>query len=94
VIALAFFPPAPTAVGVLKVVKTVQALPRDSLELFQISTTRRMRGRSARHFDTAEDLTFTLVKEADGWKVDDVASHNKDFPYSLKAIMEAPLATQ
>ena len=47
-----------------------------------------------KNFDTAEDLTFTLVKEADGWKVDDVVSHNKDFPYSLKAIMEAPLETQ
>jgi hypothetical protein len=47
-----------------------------------------------KNFDTAEDLNFTLVKEADGWKVDDVVSHNKDFPYSLKAIMEAPLETQ
>ena len=45
-----------------------------------------------KNFDLAEDLTFTLVKEADGWKVDDVSSANKDFPYSLKAIMEAPLA--
>ena len=44
-----------------------------------------------KNFDLAEDLTFTLVKEADGWKVDDVSSANKDFPYSLKAIMEAPL---
>jgi hypothetical protein len=47
-----------------------------------------------KNFDLAEDMTFTLVKEADGWKVDDVTSHNKDFPYSLKAIMEAPLGTQ
>lgn len=31
------------------------------------------------------------AKEADGWKVDDVSSANKDFPYSLKAILEAPL---
>lgn len=45
------------------------------------------------NFDLAEDLTFTLVKEADGWKVDDVESHNKDYPYSLKAIMEGPLVT-
>jgi hypothetical protein len=43
------------------------------------------------NFDLAEDLTFTLVKEKDGWKIDDVVSHNKDFPYSLKAIMEGPL---
>jgi len=45
-----------------------------------------------KNFDLAEDMTFTLVKEADGWKIDDVVSANKDFPYSLKAIMEAPLA--
>lgn len=38
-----------------------------------------------------EDLMFHLVKEADGWKVDDVVSSNKDFPYSLKAIMSAPM---
>jgi hypothetical protein len=44
-----------------------------------------------KNFDLAEDLTFRLVKEADGWKVDDVISANKDFPYSLKAIMEGPL---
>jgi len=44
-----------------------------------------------KNMDSAEDLTFTLVKEADGWKIDDVVSHNKDYPYSLKAIMEGPL---
>lgn len=38
-----------------------------------------------------EDLMFHLVRETDGWKVDDVVSSNKDFPYSLKAIMSAPL---
>ena len=47
-----------------------------------------------KNMDSAEDLTFTLVKEADGWKVDDVVSHNKDYPYSLKAIMEGPLTTE
>ena len=45
-----------------------------------------------KNFDAAEDLMFTLVEEADGWKVDDVVSSNKDFPYSLKAIMEGPLS--
>ncbi|HVY52740.1 MAG TPA: DUF3828 domain-containing protein [Devosia sp.] len=45
------------------------------------------------NFDLGEDLTFTLVREADGWKIDDVTSANKDFPYSLKAIMEGPLDT-
>ena len=43
-----------------------------------------------KNFDTPDALTFTLVKEADGWKVDDVVNSNKDFPYSLKAIMEGP----
>ena len=46
-----------------------------------------------KNFDSAEDLTFTLVKEADGWKIDDVSSSNKDYPYDLKAIMTAPLDT-
>jgi hypothetical protein len=32
-----------------------------------------------------------MVQEPDGWKIDDVSSANKDFPYSLKAIMSAPL---
>lgn len=44
-----------------------------------------------KNIDTAEDLHYTLVQEADGWKIDDVSSDNKDFPYSLKAIMSAPL---
>ena len=47
-----------------------------------------------KNFDTSEDLMFTLVKEADGWKVDDVVSSNKDFPYSLKDIMSGPLVTR
>lgn len=45
-----------------------------------------------KNFDMAEDLMFGLVKEGDGWKIDDVVSSNKDFPYSLKDIMSAPLA--
>ena len=43
------------------------------------------------NFGMAEKLQFSLVKEADGWKVDDVVSSNADFPYSLKALLEAPL---
>ena len=46
-----------------------------------------------KNFDSAEDLTFTLVKEADGWKIDDVSSSNKDYPYDLKDIMSGPLDT-
>ncbi len=46
-----------------------------------------------KNFDSSEDLMYTLVDEADGWKIDDVVSSNKDYPYSLKAIMEGPLDT-
>ena len=44
-----------------------------------------------RNFDRPQAMTFTLVKEADGWKIDDMVSADKDFPYSLKAIMEGPI---
>ena len=44
-----------------------------------------------KNLDEPEDLTFTLVMEAGGWKIDDVVSHGKDNPYSLKAIMSGPL---
>ncbi len=46
-----------------------------------------------KNMDSAEDLMFTLVKEADGWKIDNVASSSKEYPYDLKAIMTAPLDT-
>ena len=46
------------------------------------------------NFDTAEDMFFSLVKEPDGWKIDDVESKNKDYPYSLRAILTAPLETE
>jgi hypothetical protein len=39
----------------------------------------------------AEDLTFTFVKEADGWKIDDVSSKKTGDEYDLKAIMSGPL---
>lgn len=44
-----------------------------------------------KNFDTPDELTFSLVNETDGWKVDDVVSADKNFPYSLRAIMEGPL---
>jgi len=44
-----------------------------------------------KNMDLPEDLTFTLVKEPGGWKIDDVVSRSKDNPYSLKAIMSGPL---
>jgi len=46
------------------------------------------------NFEQAEDMTYALVKEADGWKVDDVVSHSKDYPYSLKAILTAPMPSE
>jgi hypothetical protein len=46
-----------------------------------------------KNFDQAEDMMFSLVKEPDGWKIDDVVSSNPDFPYSLKAIMSEPMPT-
>jgi hypothetical protein len=46
-----------------------------------------------KNFDQAEDLTYALVKEAGAWKIDDVVSHSKDNPYSLKAILTAPMPT-
>lgn len=44
-----------------------------------------------KNFDMEEDMVFTLVKEADGWKIDDVNSKGGADPYDLKDIMSAPL---
>lgn len=44
-----------------------------------------------KNFEMDEDMVFTLVKEADGWKVDDVSSKGGADPYDLKDIMTAPL---
>jgi hypothetical protein len=46
-----------------------------------------------KNMDSPEDLMFTLVKEADGWKIDNVVSSSNEYPYDLKAIMTAPLDT-
>lgn len=43
------------------------------------------------NFDLKQHMTFTLVKEADGWKVDDVESHDPNYPYSLRALLTEPL---
>jgi hypothetical protein len=45
------------------------------------------------NFGDPDDLTFTLVKEDGGWKIDDVVSKGNEYPYSLKEIMEGPLDT-
>ena len=44
-----------------------------------------------KNFDMEEDMVFTLVKEADGWKIDDVSSKGGADPYDLKDILLAPL---
>ena len=44
-----------------------------------------------KNFDMEEDMVFTLVKEADGWKIDDVNSKGGADPYDLKDILLAPL---
>ena len=43
-IAVAFFPPTPTAVGVLEVVQSIQAFTRDAIEFLQIALPFRMSG--------------------------------------------------
>ena len=43
------------------------------------------------NFDLEQHMTFTMVKEADGWKVDDVESHDPNYPYSLRDLLTAPL---
>lgn len=47
-----------------------------------------------KNFDQAEDMTYALVKESDGWKIDDVVSNSKENPYSLKAILTAPMPSE
>jgi hypothetical protein len=44
-----------------------------------------------KNFEMEEDMVFTLIKEADGWKVDDVKSKGGADPYDLKDILTAPL---
>ncbi len=44
------------------------------------------------NFDDPQDMTFSLVKEADGWKVDNVVSRAGEYPYDLKQTLSAPLA--
>jgi hypothetical protein len=42
------------------------------------------------NFEQPEDIVFTLVKEPDGWKVDDVESRGA-YPYRLTDLLTAPL---
>jgi hypothetical protein len=43
------------------------------------------------NFDEPRSLLIFAVKEADGWKIDDVARIDGDYPYRLREILEAPL---
>ena len=43
------------------------------------------------NFDLEQHMTFTMVNEADGWKIDDVESHDANYPYSLRALLTEPL---
>jgi hypothetical protein len=43
------------------------------------------------NFGEPREMVITAVKEADGWKIDDVQRIDGDYPYSLRAILEAPL---
>ena len=40
-----------------------------------------------KNFDVEEDLRFDLVKEADGWKIDDIASVTPDLQWRLTDIL-------
>ena len=61
-IAVTFFPPAPTAVSMLKVVETFQTLLRNRFKLFEITTPVGMSGCGARLFDAAEDLMHRSLR--------------------------------
>lgn len=43
------------------------------------------------NFDAPQEMSFSLVREADGWKVDNVVSHTGEYPYDLKGLLSAPL---
>jgi hypothetical protein len=44
-----------------------------------------------KNFDTVNNSWVYAVKEADGWKIDDIENFSPEFPYRLRAILEAPL---
>lgn len=43
------------------------------------------------NFDRPQTVTLHLVREDGRWKVDDAANDDKDYPYRLREILEAPL---
>lgn len=47
-----------------------------------------------KNFDTENNSWLYLVKEADGWKIDDMENFAPEFPYRLRTILEAPIEDQ
>lgn len=44
-----------------------------------------------KNFGKANTSWVYAVKEADGWKIDDMENFDPDYPYRLRDILEAPL---
>lgn len=44
-----------------------------------------------KNFDTVNNSWVYAVREADGWKIDDIENFDPEYPYRLRAILEAPL---
>ncbi len=44
-----------------------------------------------KNFDQVNNTWVYAVKEADGWKIDDIENFDPEYPYRLREILEAPL---
>ena len=44
-----------------------------------------------KNFDKTNNTWVYVVKEADGWKIDDMENFDPEYPYHLRASLEAPL---
>lgn len=44
-----------------------------------------------KNMGTENNTWVYVVKEADGWKIDDIENFDPEYPYRLRAILEAPL---
>lgn len=44
-----------------------------------------------KNMDRVNNSWVYAVKEADGWKIDDIENFDPEYPYRLRAILEAPL---
>ena len=43
-----------------------------------------------KNMGTENNSWVYVVKEADGWKIDDIENFDREYPYRLRAILEAP----